>query len=345
VIDFTIDPTGTKISVHIDQELRRRASSQYAEFGELIRTLRSRGILSFDDAAMFRVELEPSVSVLYHISQKRITTSNPHAYLEELSTLITSNRVGTTEIRQSALYLPLLTGSTNFRPIDLSSQQIEFLEARLSRIHTQLGAEWSDFVSPIRAITVVEVPGHEDLPYFSGSSSEIWGAIHICLPADDGVMAELLTHEAGHHWVHLVEDLGPLATDCWEGEMWPSPWRNELRPLGGVIHGTFVFAAAAAALCCLMLRYGEDHSVVRETLRRRIAYLMAQVEYGKAVCVESGLLLANGIELIAAVGRTLTEVSPYVTDDTLTAAKQALDLRMQRKFAAWREQGLHWHVP
>jgi hypothetical protein len=72
---------------------------------------------------------------------------------------------------------------------------------------------------------------------------------------------------------------------------------------------------------------------------------MAQVEYGKAVCVESGLLLANGIELIAAVGRTLTEVSPYVTDDTLTAAKQALDLRMQRKFAAWREQGLHWHVP
>lgn len=345
MIDFKIDPVGANVAVHIDEQLRRRASSQYAEFGELISALRSRGMLSFEDVAMRLVELEPSSSVLYHISQKRITAPNPRAYLEELSTLIASNRVGTAEIRQSALYLPIIAGSTNFRPVDLSSEQLKLLQARLSRLQMQLGAEWSDFVSPIRAITVVEVPGHEDLPYFSGSSSEIWGAIHICLPADDGVMAELLTHEAAHHWVHLVEDLGPLATDCWEGEMWPSPWRNELRPLGGVVHGAFVFAAAAAALCCLMLRCVEDESAAREALCRRIAYLMAQVEYGKAVCGQSGLLLANGIELLAAADRTMAEVSPYISDSTLATAKRAVDLRMQRKFSAWREQGLSWHVP
>lgn len=345
MIDFTLDPVGEKISVHIAEKIKRRATSQYAEFGEFLSKLRSRGILNFEDAALRSVSREPSASVLYHIAQKTITAPDLRAYLEELSSLIESGHFHTAEIRQSTLYLPLIAEGTNFRLVELSSTQRELLGARLLRLRKQLGVEWSDFTAPIRAITVVEVPGQDDLPYFSGSSSELWGAVHICLPADDGVMAEMLTHEAAHHWIHLVEDLGPLATDCWEGEIWPSPWRNELRPLGGVIHGAFVFAAAAAALCCLMLRHWKDDPVAREALQRRAAYLMAQVEYGKTICVQSGLLLANGVELLAAADRTLTGVSPYISKEALADAKRAVDSRMQRKFSTWREQGLSWYVP
>ncbi|MDB5243510.1 MAG: hypothetical protein JWP57_4135, partial [Spirosoma sp.] len=125
---------------------------------------------------------------------------------------------------------------------------------------------------------------------------------------------------------------------------WPSPWRNELRPLGGVIHGTFVFAAAAASLCFLSRSNQGTDPIKAGAVTRRVAYLIAQVEVGRGICIGSEMLLPHGNTLIVAASRSINSIVPYIPDAVLTAARYTIAMRMHNKFSAWREQGLKWHV-
>jgi HEXXH motif-containing protein len=143
-----------------------------------------------------------------------------------------------------------------------------------------LGAGYQSFVSIIQTISIVEVPGMGEVPYFSGSDSNFWGAMHTTDPADDLVFAETLTHEAAHHWLLLVEDIEPLAKNCWDGNHWISPWRADARPIGGVVHGVFVFSCAALVLNILKETLAFDAGPSAERVEKRICRLYAQVEQG-----------------------------------------------------------------
>lgn len=54
-------------------------------------------------------------------------------------------------------------------------------------------------------------------------------------------LAEMIVHEALHLQLSLVEDISPIVRTGVDQEMVYAPWRNEHRPIGGVIHGMFVF--------------------------------------------------------------------------------------------------------
>ena len=54
-------------------------------------------------------------------------------------------------------------------------------------------------------------------------------------------LAESIVHEVLHLQLSLIERIFPLTRQDSEGEYAYSPWRNELRPIYGLIHGLFVF--------------------------------------------------------------------------------------------------------
>ena len=168
------------------------------------------------------------------------------------------------------------------------------LDARIGRISASVGEGWADFIGVVTVITFVGVAGRPDLPFFSGSTSDFWGAVHLAWPRSDAVLAESLTHEAAHLWLMLAEDVSPLCADAWRGQLWDSPWRDDARPLGGIVHGAFVFSCASLVLAA-MVRDGLAGPEVTD----RIARITAQVEAAALECRASGALAPLGESVIA----------------------------------------------
>jgi HEXXH motif-containing protein len=74
----------------------------------------------------------------------------------------------------------------------------------------------------------------------SASSGWAWGAIGLSLPADAPSLAETLVHEFQHIVLSAVEDLVPLI-DGDDGRLYYSPWRDDPRPLRGLLQGAYAF--------------------------------------------------------------------------------------------------------
>ncbi|MFF2778592.1 HEXXH motif-containing putative peptide modification protein [Streptomyces sp. NPDC058052] len=76
------------------------------------------------------------------------------------------------------------------------------------------------------------------------SSSDAFGGVALCAPENVVELARTLVHEFGHMKLHAVMD----STDLYEPEdeapapqeLYYAPWREDPRPLSGLLHGVFV---------------------------------------------------------------------------------------------------------
>ncbi|MFC9399127.1 HEXXH motif-containing putative peptide modification protein [Streptomyces sp. NPDC057027] len=77
------------------------------------------------------------------------------------------------------------------------------------------------------------------------SSSDAFGGIALSVPEDSSELAETLVHEFGHMKLHAVMDSADLYEQEDEngaaaGRLYYAPWRQDPRPLPGLLHGVFV---------------------------------------------------------------------------------------------------------
>lgn len=172
------------------------------------------------------------------------------------------------------------------------------LDQHLDNFSSILGSDWIEFISIIRFITIIKVSSWPELPYFSGSTSDLWGAMHMCAPRYEEVIAECIAHEAAHFWLNLADEVTPISLDSWGRAQWQSPWRHDKRPIGGVIHGVFVFSCVALILALLFSKSNNADAQLR--LRRRIEKVSAQVHAGAQECLRSGILTEFGETIVSA---------------------------------------------
>jgi HEXXH motif-containing protein len=97
--------------------------------------------------------------------------------------------------------------------------------------------------TPLRAVS--EHSSH------SGSVSFIPGAFAFADLNDEDRLAEMILHELSHNKLFLLDDRDPLLDQTWHGDGWRdecyySPWRDDPRPLKGILHGVFVFVEVAS---------------------------------------------------------------------------------------------------
>jgi HEXXH motif-containing protein len=92
-------------------------------------------------------------------------------------------------------------------------------------------------------------------------------------PLQDLRVVEALVHEAMHLNLTNLERCTPLVTDA---RTLGSPWRAELRPVSGVLHGLYVF-------CCILLffqRFGQAarlDSTRTKYVEHRLADIATQI--------------------------------------------------------------------
>ncbi|MFD0712767.1 aKG-HExxH-type peptide beta-hydroxylase [Paenibacillus sp. GCM10027626] len=79
-------------------------------------------------------------------------------------------------------------------------------------------------------------------PHLTGFSlNHLRGAIFIT--SENNVLETIdhLVHENGHNKLDILNDLHPLIEPSSQEDLYPSPWRTDLRPMEGLLHGAYVF--------------------------------------------------------------------------------------------------------
>jgi len=81
----------------------------------------------------------------------------------------------------------------------------------------------------------------------SATAKRAFGAVALALPgrrAGDGALSELLLHEFQHVKLNALVDLHRLS-DVGYRRRFRVPWRDDPRPVDGVLHGCYAFLALA----------------------------------------------------------------------------------------------------
>ena len=202
---------------------------------------------------------------------------------------------------------------------------------QLKLLNDACGADLQSFIGIIKTLTIVEIPGKGQLPYFSGADTNCWGAMHASPPRDEFGFAEMVTHEAAHTWLFLVEEVSPLAERCWDGNHWLSPWRDDARPIGGVIHGVFVFSCAALVLQRLLVRCQYADTELRERVGKRVCRLVSQVEAALREVSASSVLTETGAAIIETSAARADSIAAVVEERQLAEARTTVQREMDAK--------------
>lgn len=96
-----------------------------------------------------------------------------------------------------------------------------------------------------RFIRMISLQVRDPDSYTNVSHSDLPGTILVCVTHNVHLLADVLIHELHHNRLFFLEETEPFlegAPDDLESEArYVSPWRADLRPLHGLLHGAYVF--------------------------------------------------------------------------------------------------------
>jgi uncharacterized protein len=129
----------------------------------------------------------------------------------------------------------------------------------------------------------------------SAAARHAFGAVGAARPADPVTLALLLIHEFQHIKLGAVLDLYDLY-DPADGRLFHAPWREDPRPLEGLLQGTY---AHLAVTDFWLGRQEVTVSVTAEAAGQRFAYWQAQTRDAIETLASSGSLTPLGVRFVA----------------------------------------------
>jgi hypothetical protein len=210
------------------------------------------------------------------------------------------------------------TRQQSFELVPIEEFSEKCFHMNLDYLSNALGASWTKFIGVLRTITFVNIASIPGLRYFSGSWNLTFGAMHMIYTESLPTLAECLTHEAAHTWLSLIDDSDKFARSMWdETSTWSSPWREDPRPIGGIVHGVFVFSCVFVVLGALS-KYLSASSEIAD-IRKRMIHIASQVAEGLEVLRASRLLTDEGEQLCQQCEARLNDTFAALDDKSITA--------------------------
>jgi HEXXH motif-containing protein len=182
------------------------------------------------------------------------------------------------------------------------------------RLHTIAAA--------VRCLVPVRPAGR--LGGVSASSADAPGAVAVTAPVNPVRLAATLIHESQHYRLATLHDLRRLYTPS--RRLYYSPWRNDSRPVSGVVHALMAFTGVAD----FWSRERTDAASELEYARHVRQLLVAH-----EVAAAAPELTALGTALVNALGDTIAALSldpgaeevRWIADDLVTAHRAGWRLR------------------
>lgn len=169
----------------------------------------------------------------------------------------------------------------------------------LAEFDLNLAAELSFLVS---CVTPMDATG-TDAEMCSGSSSDIFGACFLSVTDEPLFVAEMLLHEFSHNKLRLLQEFVDLLVPGYVREQkYYSPWRDDPRPLDGILHGLFVFGNLSR-FWLSVLKYAQPGTTAEQLARRRVGTLLYQLRYAYEELNTKAPLTEQGQTFMAVVGQ------------------------------------------
>jgi HEXXH motif-containing protein len=175
---------------------------------------------------------------------------------------------------------------------------------------------------------LVPVESASQLGSKSASSADAPGAVALSEPVNPTRLAATLVHESQHFRLASLHNLRDLYVRS--RQLYYSPWRNDPRPLSGILHGLFAFLGVAG----FWSRERSDHTSELEYARHA-----RQLRVAHRQATTASDLTPLGSALVAALGEAIAEMP--LTDCPEDVRRIADDLVTEHQ-AAWR---LHNLIP
>jgi hypothetical protein len=161
----------------------------------------------------------------------------------------------------------------------------------------------------------------------SGTAPEALGCIAASLPPNAPLLAESLIHEAAHTLLHILLDEQRFWNPDNVRRVYRSPWRDDLRPISGMVHGIFAFLGVGELWKLLLERdlLGE----LEEFGRIRLRTVVLQVGEALAEVANSAEVTEAGGDLLAWAERKTSDLVQFSKVHALsTHGEKAIDARL-----------------
>ena len=129
-----------------------------------------------------------------------------------------------------------------------SADELAIWQQRLSeawqivvQYHREIAEAFAVAVSTLVPLADTSITGPR-----SATSGLTFGAIGLSFPRTSASLAELLVHELQHVILGSVEDIYPLVADESNAPLGYTPWRDDPRPLPGMLHGCYAYLGLTA---------------------------------------------------------------------------------------------------
>lgn len=226
-------------------------------------------------------------------------------------------------LKAEAFFLPGVDAADALRdlPGRFQEQQIALLEDALALIERHQPSTFEHLAEVGRVIALKPAAAGD---YSNVSYSDLPGAFILTAVEDAYWIADALIHELFHNRLFFIEDGQRILVEPDEGEEvadFYSPWRDELRPLSGLLHALYVYIPVcrfwlsvwrSAETSGLRKAYVEDQAI-RGSLQIRIAARQLRryarfTDFGAELFKE----LATEVEAVRATvdGLRLSPVAP-----------------------------------
>lgn len=166
------------------------------------------------------------------------------------------------------------------------------LAAAAERLALELPAYSAPLFAGLRAVVPLrpDSAGHRR----SSTARQAFGAVGVALPSDSETLIALLVHEFQHVKLSALTDLFDLF-DPADGRLLQVPWRGDLRPVEGVLHGTY--AHLGIAELWRSRARGAAEGKARELSRRYRSWVREAIDTlsGSGALTEYGQRFVNGM--------------------------------------------------
>ncbi len=160
------------------------------------------------------------------------------------------------------------------------------------------------------------------------SSAAAIGAVAVPTGLTATDLAETFVHEMQHSKLNAVSNLVDLVSVRVNGHYY-APWRDDPRPLTGMLHGIYAFVAVAE----FWLAQGDAGDTDATTADFLLAYRREQIRWALDSLAVADGLTDLGAELVAGVQRRLAACDQKRVEPELTAIAERL---VADHYACWR---------
>ncbi|SCG57576.1 HEXXH motif-containing protein [Micromonospora echinaurantiaca] len=178
--------------------------------------------------------------------------------------------------------------------------------------------------------SLIPLAGMPGMASASMTSSDAFGAVFLSRPVDNEMFAATIVHELFHSTLNAILDLIPLHRAP-GGELLYSPWRDDPRPLHGILHGAYSFMGVGD----FWRRRHEN----REDREARFEFLRTrhEVEVALRTLLHSDYLTEEGVRFVRAMSANIASwPNPNAPDEAAGAAEDVTD-----HWLRWRLHNLH----